>query len=78
MITINGDEVRIDIDAEEFFRSMALLKSMRDFCKEQTEDGVSDTVEALTVAIETMTAFSCEHFNGGLSEWSKNTSCKSR
>ena len=68
MIAINGDEVRIDIDAEEFFKSMALLEDMKSFCKEQTEKGVSDTVEALTVAIEAMTAFACEHFKEELSE----------
>ena len=44
------------------------MENMRDFCKEQTEDGVSDTVEALTVAIETMAAFACEHFKEELSE----------
>ena len=57
----NG-RIKIDIDEEELVQSVALLMDMRDFCKEQTEDGVSDTVAALDCAIETMLAFASEHF----------------
>ena len=68
MITVNGDEVRIDIDAEEFFESMALLEGLQGFCEKKTEAGVSKTAKALAVAIEAMIAFACEHFQEELSE----------
>ena len=60
----NG-RIKIDIDGEELIQSVALLMDMRDFFKEQTEDGVSDTVAALNCAVETMLAFASEHFGLG-------------
>lgn len=57
-----GDQVQINIDEETLIKSIALLEDMNDFCKGQSEEGVSETVEALTCAIETMQAFRCEHF----------------
>lgn len=65
MITLNETEdmIKININEEELVQSIALLMDMRDYCKEQTEDGVSDTVAALDCAIETMLAFASEHFD---------------
>lgn len=57
-----GDQVQINIDEETLIKSIALVKDMNDFCKGRSEEGVSETVEALTCAIETMQAFWCEHF----------------
>lgn len=62
MIEINADTVTITNSAEDIEKSIALLSDMRDFCKEQNEEGTKETTEALTVAIETMQAFWCEHF----------------
>ena len=60
----DGAEVTICIEAEDLYKSIAVLEDMRDFCKEQTQesDGKPETIEALTVAIETMTAFWAEYF----------------
>ena len=62
MITHKAGITIIDIQADDLYRAIALLKDMKDFCQEQTEDGVLETAKALTVAIETMTAFWAEHF----------------
>ncbi len=62
MIAKDKDRVTITINAGDLIASMALLKELKEFCEKQTEDGVTDTVDALTTAIETMTAFYCEHF----------------
>ena len=62
MIYENDDNVNIEIDEEELLESIALLENMRDFCKKQTEEGVSETVFALQIAIEAMKAFWIEHF----------------
>lgn len=60
----DGAEVTICIEAEDLYKSMALLEEMRDFLKEQTavSEGKAKTIDALMVAIETMTAFWAEHF----------------
>ena len=65
MVIMQGDNIKIDIDEEELIKSIGLLMDMRDYCKEQTEDGVSDTVSALNCALETMLAFASEHFELG-------------
>lgn len=62
MIIKNDDEVKIQISEEKLIRSMALMKDLRDYCRERTEEGTTETIEALTVAIETMIAFYAEHF----------------
>ena len=62
MIYENDENVSIEIDEEELLKSIALLGNMRDFCKKQTGEGVSETVFALQTAIETMKAFWIEHF----------------
>lgn len=59
------DQVQISIGEETLLRSIALLESMNDFCKGRNEEGVNETVEALSCAIETMQAFWCEHFQDG-------------
>lgn len=60
-----GNQVHISVDEETLLRSIALLESMNDFCKSRSEEGVDETVEALSCAIETMQAFWCEHFQDG-------------
>lgn len=65
MITQTGTkEVTFTINEEDLIESISLLTSLKDFCKEQTqeEEGKEETVRALTVAIETMQAFWCEKF----------------
>ena len=64
MIEKTEDEVRIKVNADELYKSMALLSDMRDFCEEQSqiEEGKKETAEALNIAIETMAAFWAEHF----------------
>ncbi len=61
-IIYKDEEVQISVDEETLIRSIALIDSMNDFCKEQKEEGVKETVEALTCASEVMQAFWCEHF----------------
>ena len=55
-------QVQINIDEETLIKCIALVKDMNDFCKGRNEEGVSETVKALTCAVETMQAFWCEHF----------------
>ena len=62
MIIKKDDEVEIQISEEKLIRSMALMKDLRDYCRERTEEGTTETTEALSVAIETMIAFYAEHF----------------
>ena len=59
MIEKTQDQVNIVIDENKLVKAMALLQDMKDFCLEQHEEGVSETDNALTVAIETMSAFYC-------------------
>jgi hypothetical protein len=63
VIERTAEGVKIVINCGECLQSMALLKDLRDYCKEQTSEGTTDTEKALTVAIETMVAFCCEHFD---------------
>ena len=65
MITVKGDEVEISVSFDEVCYHMALLKDLKEYCSEH-EEGVSDTVNALTCAIEVMTAFCFEHFKDEL------------
>lgn len=62
MIKEVGDNIEISVSNTDIEESIALLTSMKEFCKEQNEEGVEETTKALTVAIETMQAFWCEHF----------------
>ena len=62
MIEVEFGTVTITNTVEDIEESIALLTDMRDFCKEQREEGARETTKALTVAIETMQAFWCEHF----------------
>lgn len=63
MIREEGDQTIISIDEDDMIQAIALLTNMRDYCKTLVkEKGQAETVEALTVAIETMGAFYCEHF----------------
>ena len=62
MIEVEFGTVTITNTAEDIEESIALLTDMRDFCKERREEGTRETTKALTVAIETMQAFWCEHF----------------
>ena len=62
MITVKGDEVEISVSFDEVCYHMALLKDLKEYCSKQEEEGASDTVNALTCAIEVMTAFCFEHF----------------
>lgn len=65
MMTETGSGVDIRIDEEELVKSIALLKNLRDFCKEENEEGAAETASALQVAIEAMIAFYSEHFGEG-------------
>lgn len=63
MIKEEDDQTVISVDEDDLVKSIALLTDMRDYCKTLVKErGQADTVEALTVAIETMSAFYCEHF----------------
>ena len=63
MFIDKGDMVEIHIEEDRLLRSIALLQDMKEFAKEQTEEGVPETVDALTCAVETMMAFALEHFD---------------
>ncbi len=63
MIQRTGNMVNIKIAEDDLIHSLGLLQELRDFCKEHAEeDGSSDTVKALTTALETMASFWFEHF----------------
>lgn len=63
MIEVRGDAVKLTINSIELIKSIALLQNLKEFCeKYQNEEGAAPTIEALTMAIEVMTAFYCEKF----------------
>lgn len=62
MIEIKDETVTFTINSTDIEKSIALLADMKDFCEEQNEEGTKETCEAITVAIEAMKAFWCEHF----------------
>lgn len=62
MIKTTDEHVDITINSEELVKAIAFLTDMSAFCSAQTEESVKETVDALTVAIETMSAFWSEHF----------------
>lgn len=64
MIERTEDQVNIRIDEQELIEAMALLTDLRDYTDQQHGlRGISETSKALTVALETMTAFFFEHFS---------------
>lgn len=62
MMTSTNKKVEITIKSENLIASILLLREMRNFCREQKADGVSDTVEALNTAIDAMMGFYCLKF----------------
>ena len=57
MVTEKNDTVEIKLETEEFEKSIALLKDLKQYCdEERTEEGVKETSAALQVAIEAMQA----------------------
>lgn len=63
MTEIKEDVVNISIGEDDLVKAIALLEDMRDYCKTLVKErGQAETVEALTVAIEAMSALYCEHF----------------
>jgi len=62
MTTEKDGKVEISIDEEELIKATATLKDFKDYLDDQTEG--KEFTKDITIAIETMNAFWCEHFGG--------------